>query len=147
MNTQTFFWLALAIILGVIEASTSNLITLWPAIAALLTACFAAFGITNIWLSIIFVVLSAVLLVCTRPLVKKYVSNKTIATNADRIIGAEGIVTNRIDPIENSGQVKIMGQIWSAKSSDGKPIEENVLVSVVALEGVKAVVKEKNMQK
>ncbi len=144
MNTQTIFWLSLAVVLGLIEASTSNLVTLWPAIAALLTAVFALLGISNLWLAIIFVVLSAILLICTRPLVKKFVTKNTVATNADRIIGAEGIVTCRIDPIENSGQVKIYGQIWSAKSRLNNPIEENTLVTVVALEGVKAVVEEKN---
>ena len=143
MNTQTVFWLALAIILGLIEASTSNLVTLWPALAALCTAVFAALNVSTTWLAIIFVILSAVLLICTRPLVKKFVNRKTIATNADRIIGADGIVTNRIDPINNSGQVKIYGQIWSAKSRFGIPIEENTLVIVTALEGVKAVVEEK----
>lgn len=143
MNTQTFFWLALAVVLGVIEASTSNLITLWPAIAALLTSCFAAFGIDSMWLAIIFIILSAILLVCTRPLVKRFISRRTVATNADRIIGMEGVVTSRIDPIENTGQVKIMGQIWSAKSNDGKPVEADSLVIVTALEGVKAVVERK----
>ena len=100
-------------------------------------------NVSTTWLAIIFVILSAVLLICTRPLVKKFVNRKTIATNADRIIGADGIVTNRIDPINNSGQVKIYGQIWSAKSRFGIPIEENTLVIVTALEGVKAVVEEK----
>ena len=104
---------------------------------------FAALNVSTTWLAIIFVILSAVLLICTRPLVKKFVNRKTIATNADRIIGADGIVTNRIDPINNSGQVKIYGQIWSAKSRFGIPIEENTLVIVTALEGVKAVVEEK----
>lgn len=145
MNVQTIFWLILAIILGLFEASTANLITLWPALAALLTAGFALFDLNNFWLAVIFVVLSAIFLVCTRPLVKKYISHKTVPTNADRIIGMSGIVTCSIDPINNSGQVKISGQIWSAKSADGTFIEKDTVVVVTALEGVKAIVKEKNM--
>ncbi len=145
MTPQTVFWLSLAIVLGLIEASTSNLITLWPAISAVFTAIFAALGLDNMWLSVIFVSVSAILLICTRPLVKRFVTKKAVATNADRIIGADGIVICRIDPVENTGQVKILGQIWSAKARTNSIIEENAKVTVVALEGVKAVVEAKDI--
>ena len=143
MNYQTAFWLILALVLGAFEASTSTLITIWPAIAALFTALFASLGVKSPWLAVIFIVFSAILLACTRPLVKKYVGRKSVATNADRIIGMDGLVIQTIDPSENSGQIKIMGQIWSAKSRDGKIIEKDCSIKVVALEGVKAVVEPK----
>ena len=141
MNNQALFWIVLAVTLGIIEACTVNLVTIWPAISALFVAILASIGVGQTAQSVIFIVISAILLALTRPLVKRISSKKFVATNADRIIGAEGIVIKRIDPIENSGQVKVMGQVWSAKTNDGTVIEENEFVTVSALEGVKVIVK------
>ena len=140
MNGNTIFWLALAVVLGVIEASTANLITVWFAASALVVAILAALGISGSALSVIFVVLAAVLVVATRPLTKRFLNKKAVATNADRIISATGTVIVDIDPVENAGQVKVMGQIWSAKTADGTPLETGTTVRVVALEGVRVVV-------
>ena len=133
-------WLIIAVVLGVIEASTSTLVTIWFALAALIVAGIAIF-VENIWvLFAIFIIISAVLVVITRPLTKRFLNKKTVATNADRIILAKGIVTEQIDPIQNTGQVRVLGQIWSAKAVDGEPIEVDAIVMIKALEGVKVVV-------
>lgn len=143
MNETAIFWLVLTVLLGIIEISTPTLVCIWPAIGGLLTFGCAMFGV-NIWIQIaVFVITTVILIILTRPLAKKYVTNKVTATNADRIIGTEGVVIQNIDPIENSGQVKVMGQIWSAKSENGTPIQSGVRVAVTALEGVKVVVKAK----
>ncbi len=143
MNEQTAFWLLLAVVLGVIESCTVSLVTIWPAAAAVVAAFTAAFGAGEGVQGAVFVVVSGILLVLTRPLARKFVRRKAVSTNADRIIGAEGIVTERIDPVGAVGQVKVMGQIWSAKSETGEPIESGKCVTVSALEGVRAVVREK----
>ena len=62
----------------------------------------------------------------------------SVPTNADRVIGQEGIVIKDIDLIEGKGQVKVMGQVWSAKA-DGN-IAEGAKVRVLSMEGVKLVV-------
>lgn len=140
MSSPAIFWLVLTIFLAIVEAATPTLVCIWPAIGALAACILAAFGIP-IWLQItVFVILTVILIILTKPLVKKYVSRKITATNADRIIGAEGIVIEEIDPIENTGQVKVMGQVWSAKSADGKAVQTNARVIVKALEGVKVVI-------
>ena len=140
MNNGVIFWLIVAVVLGMIEAATANLVTVWAAIAALAAAVCAAFGAGGYALFAVFVVVTAVLLILTRPLAKQIMLKKAVPTNADRIIGAEGIVTERIKPLENKGQIKVMGQVWSAKSADDKVIEVGTKVTVTALEGVKAVV-------
>lgn len=140
MNGNAIFWLALAVVLGAIEASTANLITVWFAVSALVVAILAALGISGSALPVIFVVLAAILVVATRPLTKSFLSKKAVATNADRIISATGTVIVDIDPVENAGQVKVMGQIWSAKTADGTPLETGTAVRIVALEGVRVVV-------
>lgn len=140
MNGNAIFWLALAIALGVIEASTANLITVWFAVSALVVAILAALGIGGSALPVVFVVLAAILVVVTRPLSKRFLGKKAVATNADRIISATGTVIVDINPVENAGQVKVMGQVWSAKTADGAPLETGTAVRVVALEGVRVVV-------
>lgn len=140
MNGNAIFWLALAIVLGAIEASTANLITVWFAVSALVTAVLAALGVNGAVLSVVFVVLAAILVIATRPLTKRFLNKKAVATNADRIISATGTVIVDVDPVENAGQVKVMGQIWSAKTADGAPLEAGTAVRIVALEGVRVVV-------
>ncbi len=144
MNGYAIFWLALAIVLGVIEASTANLITVWFAVSALVVSIIAALGVNGVALPVIFVVLAAILVVATRPLTRRFLGKKAVATNADRIISATGTVIVDIDPVENAGQVKVMGQIWSAKTVDGAPLETGTAVRIVALEGVRVVVERIN---
>ncbi len=143
MSGTTIFWLLLTVVLIIIEAATPMLVCIWSAIGALAACVIAALG-TPLWLQIvIFVAISVVLIILTRPLAKKYVTKKAIATNADRVIGAEGIVIQKIDSIENSGQIKVLGQVWSAKSENGEIVETGAHVTITALEGVKAIVKTK----
>ena len=143
MNHLSTFWLIMTIVFIIIEAATPGLVCIWLAAGAAITFVFALFDLP-LWLQIIvFIVSSIALIIVTRPLAKKYVYKKTVATNADRIIGAEGIVTHIIDPIDNQGQVKVMGQIWSAKSKDNIVLQEGTEITVTALEGVKAVVSQK----
>ena len=61
-------------------------------------------------------------------------------TNADRIIKQEGIVLVEINPLENTGQIRVKGQIWSASSYDDLIIPKNCLIKVKEIKGVKAFV-------
>ncbi len=140
MNAYTVFWLALAVIFGAIEASTANLTTIWMAISALATAIVsAASDISVTFQLLIFAIVAAALVLSTRPLAKKLISKK-IPTNADRIVDKKGIVIKTISSIENVGQIKVLGQVWSAKSAAGEEIPEGETVVVKRLEGVFAVV-------
>lgn len=134
------FWLVIAVVFGVIEAMTATLVTIWFAASALITALLAIFVNNTFVLFTVFVVLSAVLVAATRPVTKRFLNKKAVATNADRIILAKGTVLKRLDPIQNTGQVSVMGQVWSAKSADGEAIEVGTTVIVKALEGVRVVV-------
>lgn len=140
MNSWVVFWLCLAAALAIVEVSTVNLITIWFAAAALVVALAAVLGVGAGGQVAIFIIVSAVLVVATRPIAKRFLNKKAVPTNADRIIGAEGVVVEEIDAVKGCGQVKVLGQIWSAKSVDGKTLAEGTVVEIVALEGVKAVV-------
>ena len=87
---------------------------------------------------------SAVTLVTTRPIVKKYFGkNSHKATNADMVIGKEAHVTEAINNLKGTGAVRCMGKEWSARSENGEEIGEGEIVIAVKIEGVKLIVKSK----
>jgi membrane protein implicated in regulation of membrane protease activity len=134
-------WLIIAIVLGIIEAVTLGVVTIWFAIGALLALIGAAIGFSLQYQIVIFLLSSGILLYYTRPIIKKYLKVGTVRTNADRLIGEKGVVTERIDVANGRGQVKVLGQIWSARSSDNQEIPEGERVEILDISGVKLVVK------
>ncbi len=140
MNGAVMIWLIAAVVLGVIEGMTVALISIWMAVGAVGAAVVAAFGGSILMQILVFLVLSALLLLCTIPLSSKFRKQKTVRTNADRLIGAEGVVLSRIDAIENKGQIKALGQIWSAASANQEEFEIGEKVIVKAIEGVHTIV-------
>lgn len=138
--TYEYIWLALVIIFAVIEAATAGLTVLWFAIGSAAALIAAAFG-GPIWLQIVlFIIISFACLILVRPLAKKKLNKKTQATNADRVIGMEAIVTEDIDNINSKGAVNINGITWSARSEDGQTILAGCRVKVIRIEGVKVFV-------
>lgn len=134
------WYLAAFIVFLAIELMTYNLITVWLSVSALLTAVYAYFFPAQIVAQgFIFLVLSLILIVLTKPLVKKMKIGSE-KTNADRLIGQEAVVLEAIDGINGTGQVKVMGQIWSAKSQSGAVISAGEMVKIIDIEGVKLVV-------
>lgn len=144
MTSAGIFWIIAAVLFAVIEAATVALVTVWFAIGALAAAIAAQFGASILLQVGTFVVVSAILLCVTRPVFKKISVKKPQRTNADRFIGEEAMVIKKIDDINNDGQVKISGQVWSAVSEDKSQLEEGTIVMVVAIRGVKLVVKPLN---
>lgn len=133
-------YFAAFVLLLLVELASYNLLTIWLAISALVTGVYAYFFPGQIVVQLlIFLILSIVLIVLTQPLVKK-MKIATERTNADRLIGCDAVVLETIDPIQGTGQVKVMGQVWSAKSQAGTVIEKEQTVRVYAIEGVKLVV-------
>lgn len=133
-----YYIIAFAVLL-VIEATTYNLLTIWLAIAALLTSIYAFFFPTQLLAQFfIFLVLSIVLLALTKPIAKK-LKIGIHPTNADRLIGLEGVVLEEINAISGTGQIKVNGQVWSAKSESLSIIPQNQIVKIIKIEGVKLV--------
>ena len=136
-------WLALLILFSVGEAITVGLTSVWFAVGALGALLCAMVG-GNIWLQIgVFLALSGVALALVRPLAKKFLTPGYSATNADRVIGREAVVTQQIDNLQGQGQVNIAGQTWTARSEDDTIIPEGTLVRVLRIEGVKVFVSPK----
>ena len=140
LSGEVLFWIAALVVFLVVEAVSAGLVSIWFAAGAL-AALICALLHGPVWLQAIwFVVVSGVTLILTRPLVKKYVNAKSVATNADRNIGRTAVVTERIDDLAGTGAVKLDGVLWTARSSDGEPIEVGTAVTVREIQGVKLMV-------
>lgn len=142
---MAFVWIVIAVVLGIIEAATVSLVSVWFAIGAL-AAIIPAFFDAPIWVQIlVFLAVSAISFTFTRRFFKDVIKVKKQPTNADGLIGQDGIVTTEINNLEGSGKIYISGLTWSAKSFDGETIPEGAVVTVVKIEGVTLIVKIKEL--
>lgn len=106
-------------------------------------AIFAAILNAPVWLQVVlFLVVSLVLLIFTRPVAVKYFNKDRIKTNAESLVGRQAIVTAEIDNLQGIGQVTVGTQEWSARSYDnGGRIPVGTVVDVLAINGVKLMVR------
>jgi membrane protein implicated in regulation of membrane protease activity len=133
-------WFVLTVILLIAEAATVTVISLWFAAGALAAMVTALLG-GAVWIqTLVFVLVSAAALTALRPLVRKHLTPKLTATNIDSVIGSVGIVTGTIDNLTATGQVKLNGMEWSARSASGQTLEVGTKVRVDKIEGVKVFV-------
>ena len=138
---DAYIWLALMLVFLVIEAACPfHLVSIWFAVGALAAAVAAWLG-GVLWLQILlFALVSCGLLIGLWPFTKKILSPRIVKTNVDSIVGTEGYVTQSIDNIAATGQVKLGGMEWTARSASGQPIAIGTLVKVEKIEGVKVIV-------
>ena len=138
-------WLILVIVFAAIEAATLGLATVWFAIGAgvamVMDLCGAPLVAQIITMIVVSIISFIVCFIWIRPKIDR--KGKVVEpTNADRVIGKEGIVIKEINPIDGKGQIKVMGQVWSAKADTA--IAEDKKVKVLSMEGIKLVVEEIN---
>ena len=135
-------WLVLFIALAGVEGLTAGLISIWFCLGSLV-ALFAAWLDAPLIVQIgLFVVVSVLSMAVIRPLARKYWQPRTENTNADRILEHQGVVLETINNLQASGQIKVGGSVWTARSANGEEIPEGTLVRVLRIEGVKAIVQE-----
>ena len=143
MDPMVIIWLALLIGFIILEAASAQLVGIWFAIFSLVSLVLALVGVPE-WVQIVvFLVGSAVLLIFTRPFAKRFMDSSREKTNADRAIDTEAIVLHEINNDLAEGQVKVLGQIWSARSKAGDVIPVDAKVLVRSIEGVKVIVEKK----
>lgn len=138
--TPTFLWIGVTIVSVAIEAGSLDLTAIWFAVGALFALLASIFGASFAVQAGLFVIMSVVLLISLRPITKRYLTPNITATNADRILGDFAIVTTAIDNIEGTGEIKIAGNHWHARSADGTPIPQGMRVQILEIVGVKVVV-------
>ena len=140
---MTYIWVGLLAAFVIAEAATAQLVTIWFAIGAFCAFVCSFFTKSLVIQIVVFISVSAIALVLTRPVVKKLTEIKKEPTNADMYIGAEGIVFEEINNTEATGLVKVRGSMWTARSADNSVIPENEYVTVEHIEGVKLIVRSK----
>ncbi len=136
---ESVLWLVFTVVLLAFEAFTATLVSIWFAIGA------AAAFVVSLFLPdmvivqvVVFLVVSVLALLITRPLAKKYMPKKSASpTNTDRIIGRRAMVTKPIKA-EKKGRVYVDGQSWAAESSSEFEVDDVCIVK--AVEGVTLIV-------
>lgn len=136
---MAYFWLCVVILLSVVEAVTVDVVTIWYVVSGIATIILSFFTDNFFIQMALFTILGTILLVTTRPILKKALKSKDVKTNFDRIIGMEGIVTEKITQ-NTVGEVKVDGKKWSAISDE--PLNEGTSVTILEIDGVKLKVKE-----
>ena len=129
-------WLIISGICLIVESFTLGFFVFWFSIGAIFALITSLFTTNIIIQSTVFVITSTLLLLLTKPLIKKFVKTpKAKPTNVYSIIGKEGIVLETIDSINGTGKVKVNGELWSAISDSN--IEKNEKIKVISVNGVK----------
>ena len=137
---NAILWLIVVVALLIFESITVSLMTIWFAAGALV-AFIAAMLNAVWWLQfILFIVVSFILLIFTRPWALKHINTKVTKTNVDSIIGLEARVIKEINNDKAEGYVVINGQEWAAKSNTGEIIPVGTRIEVKAIQGVKVIV-------
>lgn len=137
LEYMVWFWLGLFVLALVIELFTADMISIWFSLAAAPSFILALVGASILTQSVVFVLATAVLLLLTRPAVKKYMKTNEIKTNVDAIVGKTGVVVKTITT-DLPGRVKIGSMDWSATSKTS--IEIGSHVKVLDVEGNKLIV-------
>lgn len=141
MVKVVIFWTVLLILLVVVEIATMGLTTIWFAAGALIAAIAAACGAPLFVQITLFLAVSVLMLVFTRPVATKYFNTNRVKTNVESLAGQKGIVTGEIDNLKGQGQVTLNGMVWTARSvKQGDVIPEGSVVIVREVRGVKLMV-------
>lgn len=139
--TMVVIWAIVIIATLIIEFETANLVSIWFA-AGGLTGLICAICHLDLWIQIVlFAIVSGLFVIATRPFVKKISDNKTILTNADRLVGMTAIVTKEIKE-GIRGEVLVEYQKWPAISKENKEFKVGDHVIITEISGNKMIIKE-----
>ena len=141
MGEQVVFWLIVLAICAVVELVTMGLTSVWFAGGALVAALIALIC-PYFWVQVVvFIIVSVLMLIFTKPIAVKFFNKGRIKTNAESLIGQRAIVVSEIDNLKGIGEVTVSGLDWSARTlEDGLVIPEKAVVVIRRIEGVKLIV-------
>lgn len=141
------FWLGAFGVLLLIEILTLGLTTIWFAVGALAAFLLALVQVPLMIQIVVFIVVSVVMLVFTRPIMTKYLNKKTTKTNAESLVGRKARVLIPINNLKSEGQVMVNGMEWTARSTkDGVTFQKDEMVRIAGISGVKLIVEKENKE-
>ena len=134
-----WFWLAMAVLMTVLELILPGLTTIWFALGSLVMIPLSLLPIPFVIQVVICLVISVVLLIFTRPFAMKKLNANKEKTNVDALIGKNALVVKPISKFEK-GEVKVGGIVWTARSEDEAPLKKGEECVIIRIEGATAVV-------
>ena len=141
MNLCILIWLMLVIIFIFGELITVGLASIWFAVGSLVALLGAFLGFP-FWMQMtLFIIVSGICLIATRPLATKFINRRVQNTNAESLIGQETRITEQVSNIDQTGTAVVHGQEWTVRATDDKEIiPQGELVRIVSISGVKLIV-------
>lgn len=134
-------WLILCGIFLLIEIFNISFLLIWPGIGSFFAFIAAVLGAPVEIQIAVFAITTTIMIIFMKPLTKKFFKNKdNTKMNNNAMIGKKGIVIKEISPLEETGQVKVAGELWSAITTNDEKIQINEIVKVMKVDGVKLVV-------
>lgn len=130
-------WGAVFAVMVIAELASMQLVSIWFAAGALASFITALCGMGMGMQMVVFVIVSIVLLVGTRPLLKKFRVENAQPTNIDLDIGKTAVVIENIDNSLDTGRAKLNGVDWKAVSADDSVISEGSIVRIEEIKGTK----------
>ncbi len=137
---MSLIWIAITIVSIIFEILTIDLVGVWFAVGGLSALLALMLGLPQSIQIILFIAVSVICIIFTRPIAKKYMKTNTVRTNYDRIIGKHGIVERTISP-NQKGEVRVMSTSWSAIEVNNGSIEIGQTCEILAIEGAHVIVK------
>ena len=133
-------WLAIFVITIVIEAMTQDIVSIWFTVGSVASLCISY--LAPWWVElIVFVVISTVCLLLTRPLVKKIMRSQIRKTNSDDLIGQKVKLLSDVTKFD-MGTVKINSVIYNVIiAEDEEDIKKDTVVEIVSIKGNKLIVR------
>lgn len=142
--SMVLFWLAVMVIMLIIEIATLGITTIWFAGGALVAFVLAMFNVPFLVQIFVFLIVSFILLIFTRPVAVKYFNKDRARTNVEGMIGRQAVVVSEVDNLQGIGRVTVGGHEWSARTTqDGIVLPVGAVVIVKNVNGVKLIVEEK----
>lgn len=135
-----FVWLGIALLASVLEASTAQLVSIWFVLGSIASAVSCIFTDNIVIQGGIFLLVSLLAIIVTRPFVRRITKAKPVHTNSDRYVGKIGKVIIEINNQAGQGQINVLGSIWSARSENNVIIPVGTEVKVEKIEGVKLII-------
>ena len=137
-----WIWIAIIIIAIIIEVLTDQMVSIWFVPGAVVATVFDFLQIDVIWQVLAILAIAAIGILVFRKMLTRFKFDPSTKTNIDAIVGERCLVIERIDTFAGCGQVKVKGQIWSARGmSDTDVFDAGDTLTVVGVEGVKLICK------
>jgi len=135
----SIMWAVFFVVFVIVEISTFDLVSIWLAVGSL-GAMFMSIFDLPLWSQLlVFIVASTILIIATRPIVKKLLK-EVKPTNSELDIGKTATVTEEINNKAGKGRVNLNGVFWAARTVDDEIIPEGTIVIVKEIDGAKLIV-------